>query len=579
MRQFTFNIISIILLCITITASAFATSKHYLPLTYQLNGIDNPNAQKNAATALDNLKNQLAFPLTPAERRHFYDKAPQVIKRAITPFGYFKSNVQESMQQTKRTWMATFNVTPGPLLPITRIQIQIQGAGKNDSKFQHQIAYPPFKVGEPLITKKYDSLKTDLFDLATDRGYFQAKMVKSQIRIDLAKYQAAIVIIFNTGPRYHFGKTTFSKSPFHESFLRRFLSYKQGEYYHAKKLENTKEGYVSSNLFDQVIIKADTKHAKNDVVPIRIDFIPRKAKEYTLGLGYGTDTGVRGTVGVTLRRIGGNGHRFHTLLRASPDNSGFTAQYLIPGIDPAHDLLTFGAGVSNMSQSTGSARNAKLAVGYTLSHGHWRTSLSLAYLNERYNLVNLPKTSTELVYPTLGFKYLNTDHHRNPHQGISLNTQFAVGSKQVLSQTDFFQVRTNLNTLYTIEKTHTRLLFRTELGHTNINNLTQLPLSLQLFAGGSHSVRGYSYNSIGPGRNLVVASTEVQQRLFGDFYLAAFSDAGTVGNKNIFHQIHVGVGPGLAWISTIGTIELTIGQAITQPNKPWSIQFTMGSVL
>lgn len=72
------------------------------------------------------------------------------------------------------------------------------------------------------------------------------------------------------------------------------------------------------------------------------------------------------------------------------------------------------------------------------------------------------------------------------------------------------------------------------MGHTSIANIGELPLSLQLFAGGVSSVRGYGYNSIGPGRNLVVASSEVQQRIIGAFYLAGLVDAGVVANNNIF---------------------------------------------
>ena len=92
-------------------------------------------------------------------------------------------------------------------------------------------------------------------------------------------------------------------------------------------------------------------------------------------------------------------------------------------------------------------------------------------------------------------------------------------------------------------------------------------------------MRGYGYNSIGPGRNLVVASAEIQQRIYGSFYLTGFVDSGVVGNQNIFHHINVGTGPGFAWISSIGTIELTIANAFTQANTPWSLQFTMGTAL
>ena len=160
-----------------------------------------------------------------------------------------------------------------------------------------------------------------------------------------------------------------------------------------------------------------------------------------------------------------------------------------------------------------------------------------------------------------------------------MNLQLTGADKNIFSETNFFQATFSLKTLYTIEKTKTRLLFRSDLGHTVIGNLFQLPLSLQLFAGGSHSVRGYGYNTIGPGRNLVAASTEIQQRIIGSLYLAGFIDAGVVGNQNIFNHINAGAGPGIAWISNIGTLELTVANAFTQSNQPWTIQFTMGASL
>jgi translocation and assembly module TamA len=388
-----------------------------------------------------------------------------------------------------------------------------------------------------------------------------------------------VIIIFNTGKRYRIGETTFSNSPFHEKFLRRFLRYQEGQYYNAEKMENTQDGLVSSNFFTQVTVKPLVKEAKNEVVPISIQLIPRKAKEYTLGAGYGTDTGVRGIAGVTLRNIGHNGHRFKALLRASENNSSLTAKYLIPGFDPARDLFTLSAGVGNIDQPTGTAHNAKFGTTYSLSRGHWKHSLTLAYLTERYNINTLPNTSTTLVYPTLDSQYLNMDRKVNPNKGIRIDTQLTGASKDVLSQTNFFQVTTQLATLYTLSKTHTRFLFRSSLGHTSIPNLTELPLSLQLFAGGSENLRGYDYNGIGPGRNMVVASTELQQRIVGSWYIAGFIDSGVVGNQHIFQHINAGAGPGIVWLTTIGTIELTAAEAFTQSNKPWVIQFTMGTFL
>lgn len=557
----------------------------YLPLRYEFAGIADKKIQDNVNATLQNFRNTLHFPLTQQELQHFYKKAPDYIQMAVKPYGYFQSQVRSRLIKTRENWRAQFLITLGPPLLIKSIQIQIKGEGIKDPKFQEWMNHLPFKVGQRLETEQYENAKLNLYNIAMRRGYFQGKMIKKQIKIDLKSNQATIIIIYNTGPRYRFGPTTFSETPFNDSFLRKFITYHEGEYYDAKKIEDTQEGLVASNYFDQVTPKVNSKAATDHAVPILIKLLPRKSKAYILGLGYGTDTGIRGTIGLTLRQLGHHGHRFQTLLRASQSNSSLTAKYVIPGFKPDRDHFSIGAGLSNMSQSTGNAHNAKLGVTYTYLSKHWKNTFALAYLNEYYNITNLPNTSTQLVYPTNDTKYILVDHPKHPSRGFSIETQLAGADKSILSQTSFFQSQLHLKTLYTIKQTKTRLLFRSDYGYTSIANLNALPLSLQLFAGGSRSVRGYGYNSIGiygsnqPGRNLVVASTEIQQRVYGNFYLAGFIDAGVVANQNIFHHINAGTGPGIAWISPVGIIEFTAAEAFTQSNKPWTLQFTMGTAL
>jgi translocation and assembly module TamA len=555
------------------------TAAPYSPLRFQILGITDPHADKNATIAIQNLRNSLVFPFTEQEIKHFYKKAPKVIQQALMPYGYFKSQVQGTLNKKDRFWIASFQVNPGPTLPVSSIQIKIQGPGSTDPEFIKWQHHLPLHPGSPLNTLVYENIKTRLRNLATRRGYFDFQLQKSQIQIDLAHYAAHIIIICSTGSRYRYGETIFSKTLLHEKFLRRFIQYHQGDYYDAYQLEKTQDGFIASNFFSQVIIKPDLKKASHQVVPISVNLITRKAKEYTLGAGYGSDTGVRGTLGIILRNIGHNGHRFHTLIRASENNSSLVAKYLIPGFDPARDLFSIGAGIGTIEQATGNARNAKFGITYTVSRSRWKHSLTLAYLTERYNLKNLPNTSTMLVFPTWESEYLKLDRKKNPNNGIRFNTQLTGASKDVLSQTNFFQATAKLATLNTISSTHTRFLSRTSVGHTNINNLTELPLSLQLFAGGSHSMRGFGYNSVGPGRNLAVVSTELQQRLYGNLYLAAFVDAGVVANQNLFQHINADAGPGIVWITSIGAIQLTAAEAFTQSNKPWTLQFAMGTFL
>ena len=567
-------------LCIAAGCDAFAAQaiRHY-PLRYRFDGITNPVIAKNVNLTLQNFRSRLHLPITQNDIVHFCLSAPKFIHNAVAPYGYFKSQTVCTSARTQTDWYIHLQITLGQPLLITSVHLEIQGAGEYDKKFLVWKNNFPLKAGQILDTQKYEDAKTRLYDVATQHGYFRAKMIESQIKINENTNRAQITIIFNTGPRFRFGQTHFSQSPFHEQFLRKFLRYHEGEYYSAKKIEKTQEGMVNGGFFDQVLIKPVPAQATADDVPIKINLIPRKSKEYTFGLGYGTDTGPRATANIMLRQIGGQGHRLQTIIRASQNNSSFLAKYMIPGFDPATDLFTILAGASTIQQVTGNARNAKFALEYAMAQTHWKEAYSLAYLTERYALTNLPYTSTQLVYPTADVKYIRASRKTLLHRGLSAEFEVMGSNKNVLSETSFVQEVAHLRTLYTIRPTHTRVIFRTDLGYTDINTLYQLPLSLQLFAGGANSLRGFSYNAIGPGRNMAVGSFELQQRLAGAFYLAGFVDAGNVGNNNFLRTVMVGSGPGLAWISSIGTLELTYAEAITLPKQPWTVQFTMGSVL
>ena len=576
MRNRSIYYIIVFLLLLNLSFASFSAEKKQSPLQFQVSGLVG-KPLINVQLVLKNLQTHFHPAMTQIEVLHYYDKAPKEIRNALAPYGFFQAHIQSSLIKIPGGWLAKYAVTVGSPMLISTVKIDIQGAGKTDSNFEKIIQETEIKPGAILHTQKYETLKTNLYNIATQRGYFNAKMIKSNIIINLNTNRSDIIIIFNTGNRFRFGKTTFSKTPLYNKFLRRFLQYKEGEYYDAKKAEETQASLVSSQYFNQALINPEPKKAVNDVVPMYISLIPRKSKEYTAGLGYGTDTGIRGTLGITLRELNGWGHRFETYLRASQDNSSFIMKYLIPGPNPGRDLFTLAAGYTNINQTTGNGNSFKLGPDYTMTSGHWKNTFALAYLNEEYNLIAVPQTSTQLVYPTVAFRYLNTDNKTQPQNGFVFHTQLSGANEHLLSETTFTQIIASAKTLSTIQKTHTRFLFRVDTGYTDITNLDQLPLSLQLFAGGSRSIRGYQYNAIGPGRDLLVGSVEIQQRVKKEWYLAAFVDAGSINDDaQILQNPSIGIGPGVVWLSSFGMLELTVANAVTQPNKPWVIQFMMG---
>ena len=115
-----------------------------------------------------------------------------------------------------------------------------------------------------------------------------------------------------------------------------------------------------------------------------------------------------------------------------------------------------------------------------------------------------------------------------------------------------------------------RLLVRAEIGATVVDDFASLPPSQRFFAGGSQSVRGFAYKSLGPpadggdtvgGTRLVTASVEYQQRMRGDLYWAAFVDAGNAFDGGRLEPA-IGVGLGLQWRSPLGPLAFYLARPL-----------------
>lgn len=558
-------------------------------LNIQVIGVEDP-AKTNILTKLDEMQNRLTHPLTEKTLVEFEHLAPEEIKKAMQPYGYFQAEVNSHHYFRNRRAQIVFEIKPGPIVRIRQLNFHLTGQGREDPAFQRYIKHLPLAVGQPLNIDTYEKVKQDLFDLTSERGYFLAKMISSKISLNLDTHQATISIDFDTGPRFRFGKTHFTEGPIAERHLLRYVPYNEGDYYNYAKLQKLQQDLTASNYFQQVLVNPLNNQVDENSIPIDILLTPRSSTQYVLGAGYGTDTGVRGTLGLNFRRLNSAGHHLNLVLQGSQTNSQVTANYIIPGCHPATDQFQISAGLEHISQVTGESNSGRLVGSYTMGLGQWTQVLALTYLNEKYNLIQPQRIENhaQILFPSGNWHILQADDLLRPKKGYRLSFDLA-GAPDELSgdkASGFLQVRSDAKAITTFFDS-TRLLVRGSAGSTVIKDLTSLPLSLQLFAGGASSIRGFDFNSIGPGRYLLVGSLEIQQKIKGDIYLGGFIDAGNVSNISAIHNLNIGVGPSLIWLSPIGSLELSVAKPVSaskdsvafRHKRNWVVQFSMGADL
>lgn len=540
----------------------------------------------NAKKQLEETEAYLNQDATQEDIESLYKKSQVVIKDAISPFGYFKSTVQSTLEwnDTKQSWIANFNVERGPRIRVKKIDIQITGSAKNDAEFKNYIKDFPIGENQYLNTETYKIAKQNLIDLTTSRGYFDAKLEASKIEIDMKSYVASIIIHMNSGPRFKFGDVIFEhpeeqKDYLKHSFLKRFAPFKKGEFYDQNQIRLLQSNLTGSQYYQEVIVQPNRTKISEYFVPIHVKLTPRKGKRYNFGAGFGTDTGPRGLAGVELRKLTTSGHYLTSQVNgALNDNtirSKFNLSYNIPGYNPVKDLfkLTIEA-EQDKDADYGKSQTLRLGANYISEFFNWQQTLGLTWHWERSEPEDALPFTTSHIIPSAQWQRVVSDDPLHPSNGYKINFSVRGSSDYLLSNTSFIQGDIYAKYIHSFSE-NTILLARGEIGGILIKDLEDLPLSLRFFAGGSQSVRGYGYRTIKDGRNMTIASIELQQRIYKDLFASAFFDMGSV-NNNIFKKQDKSIGVGLVYRSLLGSISLTVAQALDKPGQPRRVEFSMG---
>jgi len=141
-----------------------------------------------------------------------------------------------------------------------------------------------------------------------------------------------------------------------------------------------------------------------------------------------------------------------------------------------------------------------------------------------------------------------------------------------------------------------RLLLRSELGTTLVDDYLSLPPSQRFYAGGDRSVRGYDYKEIGEhagttiidddgdlidpvygGKHLAVASVEFEHMFTKDWGGAVFVDAGDAWDSEF--KPEYGIGIGVRWRSPVGPIRLDVAHGLENPDNIVRFHLVIGSEL
>lgn len=538
------------------------------------------------------VRNGLALPLpvgeaVPAlpgadELRSLHRRAPAEIRAALEPYGYYAPVITSSLEQQGDRWHARYNIDPGPPVIVESVDIIIAGEGGTEATVIAARDRTRLRTGQRLIHPDYDATRAAMLGAALDAGYLDARYTRSVLRVNPAALSAAVVLHLDTGPRYYFGPVTIEQDILAPDFVQRYVALREGAPFNTRQLLNLQLALGDSGYFDQVELDVRRDAVQDHRVPVRVHTTAAAHTHYRLGLGYGTDTGPRVSLGADFRRINRRGHGINTDLRLSPVEQNAAVHYTIPIRNLLSDRLVFGAEVDNATVAdTGDTRSYKLGVSQNVSLGSFQRHLYINYQHESFDLGNESR-NVDFLIPGISGSKLKSDNVLFPRRGYSWNVDLR-GAPAVISTAWFARLEAGLRAVRPLGERR-RLIGRIQLGTLAVDDFGSLPASERFFAGGDQSVRGYDYQKLAPvdssgevvgGRYLAVGSLEADWLFVGNFGAALFVDAGSA-DDTFPPRVKVGAGIGFRWRSPVGMLRIDIAHPFDDPDNDYRLHISIG---
>jgi len=592
--------LAVSLACATLTVTAVRAAD---PLSYTLK--IQPTGDKALDAALAGTS-QLAALRTNAPAGPFalVARARQDIgglDAALKSFGYYQAhltvtidghglddpNLPDQLGALPQTAKADVNVAidKGPLYHLRHVTL--------DGVVPPQAAQTfTLKPGDPAIAQTVLAAGNTLLGALQEQGYALAKVdppiataIPSRHALDVSFHVAA-------GPRVDLGPITITGlKRMHKNFVRRRLLVRQGQLYQPSKIEAAREDLASLGVFSGIRISgAKTLDAQGEL-PLRVDVTERKLHTVTLNIAYSTDLG--GSAGVTWSHhdLLGNAEQLNltadiTGLGGTADQgSGYLlkAQFLKP--DYYHRDQTLEIDVEGLKQDLQSYNQTAIIAGPSLRRKlspEWTASVGLTGTEESIIQEGVTRDYTLLAVPITA--QFDSTHVKSPLD----DPLHGVRATLIATPTESFsghaatfvilqaQASTyfDLHTLGMARPGMSVIAIRGLVGSVQGGTDFDLPPDQRFYGGGSSTVRGFRYQSIGPqfpddtpigGTSIDSATIEFRQRVWGNIGAAVFIDAGQVaeGSAPFAGRLEEGAGVGARYYTPIGPIRVDFAVPIT----------------
>ncbi len=482
-------------------------------------------------------------------------------------------------------------LTRGPLFHLGRVTIEgpVPAAARAAFKLES---------GQPARAADVLAAGARLQTALLDEGYAFSKVAVPAAFETPGQHRIDVTYTVSTGPRVDIGAITIAGlRAVHAPFVRRELTLHAGQPFNPNTIETARQNLAGLGVFNSVQAIPATKLSADGRLPIT--FLVHEAPPRTVSFtaGYATDTG--GLVGAswTHHNLFGNGETL-TLSAAATGLGGSNstglgynvgATYTLPAFFERNQSLSFNLGA--LKQDFTAYDQTALLAGTTLTRKigtHWSVNVGLSGTIEQDEQEGVTR-EYDLIQLPLGLKYDSTNSLFDPTRGIRASATITPTESLLAPSATFTILQLGASTYIDLSGGRGRsvIALRALVGSVQGASTFELPPDQRFYAGGSATIRGYDYQSVGPqfpdgtpagGTAIDAGTIEYRQRFGGSFGTAIFVDAGQVNASSSPFEgsLKIGAGVGLRYYTAIGPIRVDVAVPVVKEPNSGSLQVYIG---
>jgi translocation and assembly module TamA len=457
-------------------------------------------------------------------------------------------------------------------------------------------AHLDLKPGQPAMASEVLAAQGRLLDALRSDGYPLAQVPTPVAILHLDQNLLDVDFQPVSGPKAAIGPISLSGlKDMNESFVRKRLLIHQGETFSPEAIEKARQDLASIGVFSVVRVEPATALDANGQLPIDFDFTERPLHAVDVGVAYSTDLGINFSTAWHDRNLFGNAEQLNLTAGNQLGGDAVTrpgysvgAQFLKPDFLLRDQTLEVDLNAVDQSLQAydQDALLEKIALNRKLTP-HWTASLGLS--GEQESIVQEGVTRTyNLVGIPASLKYDSTTSLLDPTTGIRATLSITPTESLGTPNATFFIAQLSGSTYFDLfSDGRSVVALRGLVGQVSGAGVFGLPPDQRFYAGGSATVRGYRYQTLGPqfkdeiptgGTAISTGTVEWRQRILGNYGMVGFVDVGQVSSNGapFTSNWHAGAGVGARYYTPIGPIRLDVAVPLNKLPGGDSLEIYIG---